>query len=147
MQLTQHTDYAFRILVALGVAAPASLSAGEISEAYGISVHHVLKIIQRLAGLGYVETLRGRGGGARLAVEPLSIRLGELVRQTEPDLGVVACLQEEGEPCVIEPVCGLRSVLRQATEAFLATLDQYTLADVMRSKRGLVRLLQIGRSA
>lgn len=147
MQLTQHTDYALRTLVALGAAAPDSLTAGEISDSYNISVHHVLKILQRLSSLGYVETLRGRGGGARLAIDPSALRIGELVRQTEADFGVVACLQRDGEPCAIEPACGLKSVLHRATEAFLGTLDQYTLADVLRSKRGLVRLLQIGRSA
>lgn len=147
MHLTQHTDYALRALVALGSVEPRSLTAAEISESYGISVHHVLKVIQTLGRLGYVETTRGRGGGVRLAREPACIRLGELVRQVEPELGVVPCLRHDDEPCVIEPACGLKSLLRAATLNFLATLDEHTLADALRPRASLVRLLQLGRPA
>jgi len=147
VQLTQHSDYALRTLVALGASSPDPLTAAEISAAYGISVHHVLKIIQRLSLLGYVETTRGRGGGVRLALPPEQIRLGELLRQTEVEFGVVACLRQGDTPCTIEPACSLKSVFQRATHAFFEVLDQHTLADVLRPKRGIARLLQLGRPA
>lgn len=147
MQLTSHTDYALRTLIALGLCAPEKMTAGEIGKAYGISVHHLLKIVQQLADLGYVETLRGKAGGVRLAKPPEAIVIGQLVRQVENDLGVVACLREGGEPCSIDGACRLRGVLDTATRAFLEVLDGYTLADVLKPRTKLVQLLTVRPSA
>lgn len=143
MQLTTHTDYALRTLIALGLCAPDKMTATEIGTAYGISVNHLLKIIQRLAELEYVETLRGKTGGVRLAKPPEEIVIGRLVREVENDLGVVACLRQGGEPCVIDGSCRLRGVLDLATQAFLTVLDSYTLTDILRPKTKLVQLLAI----
>lgn len=141
MQLTFHTDYALRTLIALGLRAPDKMTASELSSAYGVSVHHLLKIIQQLADLGYVETLRGKAGGVRLAKAPETIVIGQVVRDVENDLGVVACLRQNGEPCVIDGACRLRGALDTATRAFLNVLDGYTLADILKPKNKLVQLL------
>jgi Rrf2 family nitric oxide-sensitive transcriptional repressor len=141
MQLTTHTDYALRTLIALGLCAPEKLTASEIGNAYQISVHHLLKIIQQLADLGYVETLRGKSGGVRLVRAPEQIVVGKLVREMETDLGVVACLREGGEPCAINGSCRLRGALSLATQAFLTVLDGYTLADVLKPRAQLIQLL------
>lgn len=143
MQLTTHTDYALRTLIALGLSAPDKMTAAEIGAAYGISVHHLLKIIQQLSERGYVETLRGKGGGVRLLKAPEEIVVGRVVRELEPDLGVVACLRDGGEPCTINGPCRLRNALSAATDAFLAVLDGYTLADVLKPRSKLVQLLAI----
>jgi Rrf2 family nitric oxide-sensitive transcriptional repressor len=143
VQLTIHTDYALRTLIALGLSAPAKMTAAEIGGAYDISVNHLLKIIQQLSEFGYVETLRGKGGGVRLAKAPEDIVVGKVVREMERDLGVVACLREGGEPCVISGPCRLRSALAAATDAFLTVLDGYTLADVLKPRNKLVQLLAI----
>ena len=144
MQLTTHTDYALRTLIALGLCAPGKMTASEVGNAYNISTHHVLKIIQRLSELGYVETLRGKAGGVRLALPPEQIVVGKVVRELETDLGVVACLKAGGEPCAIDGACRLRGALSAATTAFLAVLDSYTLADVLRPRAKLVQLLALG---
>jgi Rrf2 family transcriptional regulator, nitric oxide-sensitive transcriptional repressor len=141
MQLTTHTDYALRTLIVLGLSAPNKVTAAEIGAAYGISIHHLLKVIQRLAELGYVETQRGKSGGVRLAQTPERISVGKVVRELETDLGVVACLRSTGEPCAIEGACRLRGALSAATEAFLAVLDGYTLSDILKSKTRLLQLL------
>jgi Rrf2 family transcriptional regulator, nitric oxide-sensitive transcriptional repressor len=143
MQLTTHTDYALRALLILGISAPGKLTAGEISRAYGVSENHMIKVLRRLAELGYVETLRGKDGGARLSADPQHINLGQVVREVERDLGVVACLRRTGEGCVITPVCGLKGILAEASERFLETLGQYTLADVLETSGGAGRLLGI----
>lgn len=143
MQLTIHTDYALRTLIALGLNAPDKMTATEIGTAYGISVNHLLKVIQQLSDLGYVETLRGRGGGVRLAKAPETIVVGRVVREVERDLGVVACLRDGGEPCTIVGPCRLRAALAAATDAFLVVLDGYTLADVLKPRNKLVQLLQL----
>lgn len=143
MQLTNYTDYALRTLIALGAAAPEKLTVSEIGEAYAISPHHLLKVVQRLASLGYVETLRGKSGGVRLAKEPREIRLGDVVRQMETELGVVGCLRT-GEPhCAIVPVCKLKGLLQEGTRRFLSVLDDKTLADVVEPRLKVQRLLQL----
>ena len=143
MQLTTHTDYALRTLIALGLRAPNKATASEIGDAYGISTHHLLKVIQRLAELGYVETQRGKSGGVRLSVPPEQIVVGRVVRELETDLGVVACLRQDAEPCRIDGACRLRLALSAATTAFLTVLDGYTLADVLKPRAKLLQLLPI----
>ncbi|HEY0467464.1 MAG TPA: Rrf2 family transcriptional regulator [Polyangiaceae bacterium] len=147
MQLTSYTDYAFRTLIALACVAPEKLTAGEISESYGISLNHLLKVVQKLADLGYVETSRGKSGGVRLLADPSALTLGEIVRRMEPELGLVACLRTDEQPCVIAPVCRLKSILNQASQQFLTMLDQHTLADVSASKPRIVRLLKLSARA
>src|SRR5690606_21987158 len=119
MQLTAFTDYALRTLMGLGAVAPEKLTVGQLSDAYGISVNHLLKVVTELAALGYVETIRGKLGGARLAKSPESINIGAVVRQVEPDFGVVPCLRAGDAPCVIAPACRLKRVLASATDRFL----------------------------
>ena len=143
MQLTSYTDYAFRALIALGAVAPEKLTAPEISKAYDISLNHLLKVVQRLAELGYVETIRGKAGGIRLAVDPRSLRLGDIVRNLEPELGVVTCLRSSDVPCRITPACSLKQILSRATERFLAELDGHTLAELIAPKPRLLKLLEL----
>jgi Rrf2 family nitric oxide-sensitive transcriptional repressor len=146
MQLTQYTDYALRTLIALGVARPAMLTVAEISSAYGISRHHLVKVAGQLAGSGYVETVRGKGGGMRLARDPKQIRVGDVVRRMEAELGLVECLRSDGGNCVIVPSCRLKGMLRRATEQFLVELDAHTLADLVQQRAPLGQLLGIAVS-
>lgn len=143
MQLTQYTDYALRTLIALGLDPGRKLTVTDISNAYGISRHHLVKVVARLAEAGFVETLRGKGGGMRLARAPREIRIGAVVREMEAELGVVECLSEDGGHCVISPACRLKGLLREATASFLDTLDQHTLEDMLKQPAPVARLLQI----
>lgn len=129
------------MLVALGVADPEKISVAQVSRAYGISHYHLVKVARHLAELGYIETVRGKGGGMRLARAPGSIRIGEVVRQLEPELGVVECLRPTGARCVIVPACRLRSLMRRATQRFLDELDTTTLADALTPRDALRELL------
>lgn len=127
MHLTIHTDYALRTLMVLAVASPEKVRTVDISQAFEISEHHLVKVIQHLARLGLVETTRGQSGGVRLLRAASEINVGHVVREMEADLGVVACLRKDGQECFISPVCGLKTVLHQATQSFLAHLDAVTL--------------------
>jgi Rrf2 family transcriptional regulator, nitric oxide-sensitive transcriptional repressor len=106
-----------------------------------------MKVVHELGRAGYVATQRGRGGGLSLAREPASIRIGELLRQTEESWALVECLGEAptGTRCAIEPACTLKKVFTEALEAFFQVLDSYTLADLVRGRtaplRRLLRLL------
>ena len=143
MHLTQYTDFALRTLIALAVSPGERSTVSQVSAAYRISRHHLVKVAGRLAELGYIETMRGKGGGMRLARRPQRISIGGVVRDMEAELGVVECLTAGGGSCVIAPACRLKSMLHDATNRFLAELDQYTLADVLKSRAPLARLLGI----
>jgi Rrf2 family transcriptional regulator, nitric oxide-sensitive transcriptional repressor len=142
MRMTMYTDYALRVLMYLGAKKDGELSTIQgISDAYGISKNHLMKVTHKLGQLGYVETVRGRGGGVRLAVPPEDINIGTVVRQTEDDFNIVECFSTTANQCVLSPICGLRGALNQALMAYLAVLDQHTLADFLINKEDLATLL------
>ncbi len=131
MQLTKHTDYALRVLIHLAGKADELSTIREISDRHGISENYLMKVVNRLATLGYVTTLRGKGGGLKLARAPERINIGEVVRNTEETLHVVECLvQDYGGACALTPSCRLKSVLRKAQAGFYAHLDAHTLKDL-----------------
>src|SRR5580765_5877782 len=140
MRLTLYSDYSLRVLLYLGACHPRLGSITRISEAYGISRHHLVKVVNQLGHLGFVETLRGRGGGLRLARAPEKISLGEVVRKTEA-MELVECFNPVRNTCPIVPACTLKSILGDAAEAFLTTLDRHTIADLLDRRRRLRQLL------
>lgn len=135
MRLTSYTDYSLRVLMYLAVRSEEVATIEAISRAYGISKAHLTKVVHELGRAGLVETTRGRGGGLRLARRPDDIGVGEVVRLTEEKMDLVECFDSETSQCRIEPSCRLRGVLGEALDAFLATLDHYTLADLVARRR------------
>ena len=136
MKLTHYSDYSLRVLIFLGIRTERLATISEIAESYGISRNHVVKVVHHLGQLGYVETLRGKRGGLRLAGRPEDINIGKLVRDTEASLQIVECFGDD-KACVLSPVCVLKNVLNEALVAFLATLDRYTLKDLIKPAREL----------
>jgi Rrf2 family nitric oxide-sensitive transcriptional repressor len=141
MRLTTFSDYSLRVLIYLGTARERLATIDEIAAAYGISGNHLMKVVHHLARHGYVETVRGKGGGMRLSRAPESINVGEVVRGTEDSFELVECFREGDADCRIASVCVLKRALAQALEAFVATLDRYTLADLIAPARSLTRIL------
>jgi Rrf2 family nitric oxide-sensitive transcriptional repressor len=131
MQLTQFTDYSLRTLMFLGAHPGRLCKISEIAGAYGISVNHLMKVVNRLSSRGYVETIRGKGGGLRLARTPRLINIGEVVRDMEERFDIVECFNVQHQTCPLLPACTLRSVLNDARRNFMATLDRHTLEDVI----------------
>ena len=143
MQLTRYSDYSLRVLMYLALDPERLVTIEEIAQSYGISKAHLMKVVHQLGLRGYVDTVRGRGGGLRLGRRPEEIRVGEVVRSTEENMALVECFEPASSQCAIEPACGLRSVLHEALAAFLGVLDRYTLADlVARRRKPLSRLLE-----
>ena len=143
MRLTVHTDYALRVLMYLALKEDRLATIGEIAKSYGISKNHLMKVVYELGVAGYVETVRGRGGGLRLAKPVKSIGLGEVVRYTEPDMAIVSCFEPVNAPCTIHPGCVLKRALKKAADAFIEVLDGYTLDDLVRPRSKLAGLLDI----
>ena len=143
MRFTRYTDYALRVLMYLGLKTPGELATiKEIGERYGISQNHLMKVVHRLGQEGYVETLRGRQGGLRLARDPAAINIGEVVRRCEDDLRLVECFDPATNTCPIARACALPALLDEALTAFLAVLDRYSLADLLVPRRALAEILR-----
>lgn len=140
MQLDKFTDYALRVLMTLAIRAPARVPTSEIAALFGLSENHLSKVATRLAREGFVNSERGRSGGLTLARPAKDILVGDVVRAVKRNDPVVECFGTD-KSCLILPACGLREPLARAQEAFFATLDRYTLADVTRSRTALAALL------
>ncbi len=145
MRLTTFSDYSLRVLIYLGVHDEEIATVQQIADAYGISANHLMKVVHYLAQSGYIETARGKGGGMRLGLAPEKINVGELVRGTEDNRKLVECFDRDNSDCRIEAACVLRGMLGRALEAFFASLDAYTLADLIAPKLRLANMLLLSQ--
>jgi Rrf2 family transcriptional regulator, nitric oxide-sensitive transcriptional repressor len=143
MRLTTFTDYTLRVLMFLAIEPERLATIPEIAEAYGISENHLMKVVHRLARSGLIESVRGKGGGARLARPAADIRLGQVIRSSEGETSIVECFSAENNSCRITPACRLSKILADAFEGFYKTLDTYTLADLVNNPQQLGELLSI----
>lgn len=142
MYITKYTDYSLRTLMLLALQPPDHLmSIEEISNTFAISRGHLMKVVNQLAQLDLVETVRGRTGGVRLHYDHSEINIGEVFRQLEEIGELVNC--EDG-PCLFMGNCKLDSLLRKATDAFLHELDQYTLADLVKRRSHMQNIILHG---
>jgi Rrf2 family nitric oxide-sensitive transcriptional repressor len=140
MRLTTFSDYTLRTLTYLALHPDRFVTIAEIAAAYSISGNHLMKVVQTLAGSGDVISLRGPRGGLRLSRPASEIKLGDVIRRTEPDAALTACF---GTPdtCVVQSACMLTGILNMALQAFMAVLDNHTLADLVADPATLVPLL------
>ena len=140
MRLTAFSDYGLRVLMYLALHGERLATIGEIAHAYDVSENHLMKVVHHLAQHGPVETIRGKGGGMRLARRPTDINIGKVVRESE-DNTFVECFDKASSDCRIASACRLKGVLGEAVDAFFASLERYTLADLLTTRPGLVKLL------
>ncbi|MGO9004669.1 MAG: RrF2 family transcriptional regulator [Beijerinckiaceae bacterium] len=130
MRLTNFSDYALRVLMYAAAQGDRLITIEETAEVYDISRAHLMKVVNQLTRAGYLKAVRGRSGGLTLAKRPNKIRLGDVLRATEPDFALVECFTPENH-CLITRRCRLRGPLKEALAAFTGTLDRYTLADLL----------------
>ena len=131
MHLTRYTDYSLRVLIYLGTRQDKLATISEIAAYHDISRNHLMKVVHQLGAHGYIDTLRGKGGGIKLARKPEQIVVGDVVRSMEENMAIVACFQPDFSACVLAPSCRLKTVMDEALHSFLITLDLYTLADLI----------------
>jgi Rrf2 family nitric oxide-sensitive transcriptional repressor len=130
VRLTVYTDYGLRLLMYVALRKDELVTIQEVADAYGISKNHLMKVAYDLGRHGFIETVRGRGGGLKLARAPERIGLGDVVRRMEDDFTLVECFAPGSSECRIAGPCRLKGVLQDALKAYLAVLDKYTLADL-----------------
>lgn len=140
MKLTSFTDYTLRVLMYLALEPDKLSTIQGIAQAYDISENHLMKVVHHLAKTGVVESLRGKGGGIRLALPAEKIRIGQIVKEAEGSQPIVECFSDH-DTCCITPNCKLAGVLARAFTALYDSLDQYTLADMVERRQPLVRIL------
>jgi Rrf2 family nitric oxide-sensitive transcriptional repressor len=131
MRLTMHTDYALRMLIQLGVHTDRLVTVNETAQTYQVSKNHMMKVAHRLCIEGFVVSVRGNGGGLRLAKHPSDINIGHVVRRIENDFSLVGCFEPRCDECRITSACLLRSALHRALKAFHEVLDEYSLQDLL----------------
>lgn len=134
MQLTIFTDYGLRTLMYLAAYPERRCSVREVSEHYGISRNHLVKVVHFLSQLGYIDSSKGKGGGIRLAKPAELLRIGDLVRELEPHMQLVECFDKDTSTCRISSGCQLKHFLAEANDAFIKSLNRYALADAVRNK-------------
>jgi Rrf2 family transcriptional regulator, nitric oxide-sensitive transcriptional repressor len=142
MRLTTFSDYALRLLIMADSAGDNLVTIEAAATRYNISRTHLMKVANQLTRSGYLEAVRGRSGGLRLARPADQIKIGDVIRATEPDFALVECFMSAND-CCITGACRLPRILREALDAFLDSLDKYTLADI--ALRGLPWFEQSGR--
>lgn len=145
MRLTGFTDYCLRVLIYVAAHPERRATIGEIACSYGISEHHLTKVVHFLGKAGYLQNLRGHGGGLQLARGAGDIRLGDVVQAAEGEPLPAACFDASAPRCTIAPACSLKGVLKQATDAFFAVLAQHTVADLV-DEPGLRTILDLPMS-
>jgi len=141
MQLTLFTDYALRSLIYLAAHPERSSSVKEISEHYGISRNHLVKIVHKMATLGLIESSKGKGGGIKLINDPATMRLGDIVRSME-SMDIVECFNKDTNTCRISEVCRLKHFLFEASQNFIQTLNKYTLQDAAANRYMILSKLE-----
>lgn len=145
MRLTQFTDYSLRVLIYLGLHRDNRVTIDELTQAYGVSRHHIRSVVHKLSTLGYVDSTQGKGGGLTLAMDTKDISVREVVENTENDFYIVECFNPDGSSCPIEPMCVLKQALSKASLSFLQALGKYTIEDLIKNKKGQMReLLEVG---
>jgi Rrf2 family nitric oxide-sensitive transcriptional repressor len=130
MRLTMMTDYAMRLLMYVSRHPDRLCTIAEVARAYDISEAHLMKVTHQLGLNGWIETVRGKGGGMRLAHAPEGINLGAVVRSMESDFQITECFGSANQ-CSLTGSCRLTGIVDEALQNFLRSFDAYTLADIV----------------
>jgi len=147
MQLSKFTDYSLRVLIFTAARHPGKTSITELAEVYGISRNHLVKVVNQLANLGYLDTTRGRGGGVQLGHAAEDIVIGDVIEAMEPGFDMAECFRQGDNHCRLTPVCRLKGIMNDAKTAFLRELSRYTLADLVESPVAIIDALEIEGAA
>ncbi len=130
MRLTRQTSYTVRILMYCAANSEEFSKVAAISSVYNIPEPYLFKILKPLVDAGYVETVRGRNGGIRLAMAKSDIVLGDIIKLSEENFILAECFEEGQTDCPLVSDCKLNKALNSALDAFFDVLNSYTLEDL-----------------
>ena len=140
MQLNKQTDLSLRVMMYLSLHPEEKVTIKEMAETYGVSKNHLVKVVNKLVNLRFIQSTQGRGGGLSLQIKPEDVTVGDIIRNVENSLDVIDCSSDN---CPLLPACRLKSALNKATEAFIEVLENYTIADLISNKSHILTLLDI----
>lgn len=143
MRLTTKTNLAARVLMACAFNRGKTLRTSDIAQVSNASLNHLLQVVNGLQAHGFIETLRGRYGGLRLARPPEQVSMGAVFRIFEAGHPFAECFDAETNTCPLSTECRLRGYIARAVEAFYHELDMVTLEDLTRGNCGLEALLNV----
>ncbi len=141
MRLTHASDLGLRVLMILSLRESERLTVPRLAEVLRVSENHLVKVCLRLSSLGYIRSVRGRGGGIELAMSPKKMRVGDVLMELEEDFGLVECMREESGACVLTPACELKGLLEDATATFFNKLNSKSISDLVSKPRRLTSLV------
>ncbi len=144
MKLTSYSNYALRSLQLAALRAPDLVRVEDVATTHKLSKPHIVKIVHELGKAGFLETVRGRYGGFRLARNADEIIIGDVVRLTEGPLDVVECFNPKTNSCPLIGICKLSNAMMKATDAFMAVLDDLTVADIASNRNQLLERIEKG---
>ena len=140
MRLSTFTDYSLRVLMYLAAKPGERATIAQVARAFGVSEHHMVKVVHSLGRAGWLSNIRGKGGGLELAVAPEKIVVGKVVRHTEGPAVMAECFDDANECSIVED-CRLKGVLAESLKAFYAVLDRHTVADIVKNRQQLAKVL------
>jgi Rrf2 family nitric oxide-sensitive transcriptional repressor len=147
MKLTVFTDYSLRVLIYLAAQPQRRATIAEVAATFAVSENHLTKVVHFLGKQGWLDNVRGKGGGMQLALDARHIVVGRVVRATEGQALPAECFGQDVSTCTIVKVCRLRGAMKEAVDAFYAVLDRYTLADLVHNRAMLTQILQLAPAA
>ena len=137
MQLSKFTDYTFRVLIYMATNKQELFTVEELAEVLDVSEHHLKKVVYRLAKTQYVISMKGRGGGIKLAVPPEAINLGDVLRSTEENMCLVECIHSGGVCSFLgDKTCRLKGIIIESTNKFIEEFGKYSLQDLLEESDG-----------
>ncbi len=131
MKLSKFSDYSFRALIYLAHHQDTSTTVEHLSDNLDISIHHMKKIVNKLANYNYIITTKGRNGGLKLGRKPEEINLGSLLLLTEDNLHLLECFTNSHSCPFDKPSCKLKKVLATSIESFITEMKNYHLNDIL----------------
>lgn len=141
MRITKRSNLALRVLMFCGVNSGRLVTKHDIAGKCNSSENHLGQVVNQLAQAGFLDTVRGRGGGIKLGKPAADIRIGEVFRLLEAKTVVSECFADVDNTCPLVPACRLKSAISAAVDAFYNKLDEIALDELIVGNDGLEEIL------
>ncbi len=139
MRLSSLADYAVVMMSACARHCGGTrINAGQLAEETGIPLPTVQKLVSRLSSAGLLRSIRGAGGGFKLARPAAAISLAEIVEAIEGPIAMTSCAEQGRHDCALEGSCTVQPhwpVVNQAVRSALADISLTAIANPAQGAR------------